>query len=136
MNFGLIFSKLGDSELYCNPPRRRLAAPVRASHESIDARVIVPIMTLGRRLRRISRENQDWIAASSGNAGETLGAVQTVQAFTHEVQSRSVFSDMTETHAIFPLQPSRSRQRLTFFFSSRKSFQATSCVNSVTQLNL
>ncbi|WP_297339818.1 ABC transporter transmembrane domain-containing protein, partial [Pseudophaeobacter sp.] len=59
--------------------------------------VIVPIMVLGRRLRGISRENQDWIAASSGNAGEALGAVQTVQAFTHENASRAQFSKMTET---------------------------------------
>ncbi|WP_278922665.1 ABC transporter transmembrane domain-containing protein [Pseudophaeobacter profundi] len=59
--------------------------------------VIVPIMVLGRRLRGISRENQDWIAASSGNAGEALGAVQTVQAFTHEAASREQFSKMTET---------------------------------------
>ncbi|HBR40582.1 MAG TPA: ABC transporter, partial [Sulfitobacter pontiacus] len=40
--------------------------------------VIVPILVLGRRLRVLSRENQDWIAASSGNASESLGAVQTV----------------------------------------------------------
>ena len=53
--------------------------------------VIVPILVLGRRLRAISRENQDWIAASSGNAGEALGAVQTVQAFTHEQASRAQF---------------------------------------------
>ncbi|WP_122076878.1 ABC transporter transmembrane domain-containing protein [Pseudophaeobacter sp. EL27] len=59
--------------------------------------VIVPILVLGRRLRGISRENQDWIAASSGNAGEALGAVQTVQAFTHENASRAQFSQMTET---------------------------------------
>jgi ATP-binding cassette, subfamily B, bacterial len=59
--------------------------------------VIVPILVLGRRLRKISRENQDWIAASSGNAGEALGAVQTVQAFTHELASRAQFADMTET---------------------------------------
>ncbi|MGR3758642.1 ABC transporter transmembrane domain-containing protein [Roseobacteraceae bacterium NS-SX3] len=59
--------------------------------------VIVPILVLGRRLRRISRENQDWIAASSGNAGEALGAVQTVQAFTHEAASRSHFAGLTET---------------------------------------
>ena len=59
--------------------------------------VIVPILVLGRRLRGISRENQDWIAASSGNAGEALGAVQTVQAFTHENASRAQFSKMTET---------------------------------------
>ena len=50
--------------------------------------VIVPILVLGRRLRVLSRENQDWIAASSGNASEALSAVQTVQAFTHETASR------------------------------------------------
>lgn len=59
--------------------------------------VVVPILVLGRRLRAISRENQDWIAASSGNAGEALSAVQTVQAFTHENDSRVQFGDMTET---------------------------------------
>ena len=59
--------------------------------------VIVPILVLGRRLRKISRENQDWIAASSGNASEALGAVQTVQAFTHEVASRAAFGSFTES---------------------------------------
>ncbi len=59
--------------------------------------VVVPILVLGRRLRVISRENQDWIAASSGNAGEVLGAVQTIQAFTHEAASQRRFSELTET---------------------------------------
>ncbi len=58
--------------------------------------VIVPILVLGRRLRVLSRENQDWIAASSGNASEALLSVQTVQAFTHEAASREQFSDITE----------------------------------------
>ncbi len=58
--------------------------------------VIVPILLMGRRLRVLSRENQDWIAASSGNASEALGSVQTVQAFTHETQSQLQFSDFTE----------------------------------------
>ncbi len=58
--------------------------------------VIVPIVVLGRRLRRLSRENQDWIAQSSGNASEALLAVQTVQAFTHEAESRAAFAAMTE----------------------------------------
>jgi len=58
--------------------------------------VIVPILVLGRRLRVLSRENQDWIAASSGNASESLGAVQTVQAFTNEAASQSQFAQMTE----------------------------------------
>ncbi|MEO3416450.1 ABC transporter transmembrane domain-containing protein [Roseovarius sp. CAU 1744] len=58
--------------------------------------IIVPILTLGRRLRVLSRENQDWIAASSGNASEALLSVQTVQAFTHEGASRASFDEVTE----------------------------------------
>ena len=58
--------------------------------------VIVPILVLGRRLRVLSRENQDWIAASSGNASEALSAVQTVQAFTHESASQNRFAEVTE----------------------------------------
>lgn len=58
--------------------------------------VIVPILTLGRRLRVLSRENQDWIAESSGNASEALLSVQTVQAFTHETRSRATFDQVTE----------------------------------------
>ncbi len=58
--------------------------------------VIVPIIVLGRRLRGLSRKNQDWIAASSGNASEALLSVQTVQAFTHEDASRKAFADVTE----------------------------------------
>ena len=58
--------------------------------------VVIPILVLGRRLRVISRENQDWIAASSGSASEALGAVQTVQAFTQEATTRAQFSDVTE----------------------------------------
>jgi ATP-binding cassette subfamily B protein len=58
--------------------------------------VIVPILMLGRKLRKLSRQNQDWIAASSGNASEALLNVQTVQAFTHEDASRTMFSNVTE----------------------------------------
>src|SRR6056297_1818397 len=58
--------------------------------------VVVPILILGRRVRKLSRENQDWIAASSGNASESLSSVQTVQAFTHETISKQAFADVTE----------------------------------------
>ncbi len=58
--------------------------------------VIVPILVLSRKLRRLSKENQDWIAASSGNASEALLNVQTVQAFTHEEASRGAFNSVTE----------------------------------------
>ncbi|GKY88416.1 ABC transporter transmembrane domain-containing protein [Sinisalibacter aestuarii] len=58
--------------------------------------VIIPIIVLGRRLRVLGRENQDWIAKSSGNASEALLSVQTVQAFTHEEPSRDEFHELTE----------------------------------------
>ncbi|MFS4580339.1 ABC transporter transmembrane domain-containing protein [Phaeobacter sp. C3_T13_0] len=75
--------------------------------------VIVPILFLGRRLRAISKENQDWIAASSGNAGEALGAVQTVQAYTHESASRSEFGRMTETAFAVSMRRIQTRALLT-----------------------
>ncbi|TWI29897.1 ABC transporter transmembrane domain-containing protein [Paracoccus sulfuroxidans] len=58
--------------------------------------VVVPIVVLGRRLRKLSRENQDWIAASSGAASESLLSAQTVQAFTHEDATRAEFDRVTE----------------------------------------
>ncbi len=58
--------------------------------------IIVPILMLGRKLRRLSRENQDWIAESSGKASEALLSVQAVQAFTHEAATRADFGAATE----------------------------------------
>ncbi len=58
--------------------------------------VLVPIITLGRRLRVLSRENQDRIAESSGQASETLLAAQAVQSYTHETVSRAQFGEVTE----------------------------------------
>jgi len=58
--------------------------------------VLVPIIVLGRRLRVLSRENQDWIANSSGAASEHLLAAQTVQAFTAEEPARQGFARVTE----------------------------------------
>jgi ATP-binding cassette subfamily B protein len=75
--------------------------------------VVIPILVLGRRLRVISRENQDWIAASSGNASESLSAVQTVQAFTHEGASRAQFAQMTESSFDAARRRIRTRAYLT-----------------------
>ena len=75
--------------------------------------VIVPILVLGRRLRAISRENQDKIAESSGNASEALLAVQTVQAFTHEGQSRQSFAEVTNDSLRSAYQRIRTRALMT-----------------------
>lgn len=58
--------------------------------------VIIPIVFLGKKLRTLSRENQDHIAASSGNASEAFLGVQTVQAFTNENLAIQSFSNLTE----------------------------------------
>ncbi|MBM3604059.1 MAG: ATP-binding cassette domain-containing protein [Alphaproteobacteria bacterium] len=58
--------------------------------------ILIPIILLGRRLRGLSRQNQDWIAASSGTASETLLAAQTVQAYTAEARSISRFDSVTD----------------------------------------
>ena len=54
----------------------------RVSHQSADVTprhlVIGPLIIVGRRLRTLSRESQDRIADTSGLAGETLNAIQTV----------------------------------------------------------
>ena len=46
--------------------------------------VLAPMLIFGRRVRRLSRDSQDRVADTSGLAGETLNAIQTVQAFTLE----------------------------------------------------
>jgi ATP-binding cassette, subfamily B, bacterial len=46
--------------------------------------ILLPMLIFGRRVRRLSRASQDRVADTSGLAGETLNAIQTVQAFTLE----------------------------------------------------
>jgi ATP-binding cassette subfamily B protein len=46
--------------------------------------VVIPVIIVGRKIRGLSRESQDRVADTSGLAGETLNAMQTVQAFTLE----------------------------------------------------
>jgi ATP-binding cassette subfamily B protein len=46
--------------------------------------VVIPVIVVGRFIRRLSRQSQDRVADTSSLAGETLNAMQTVQAFTLE----------------------------------------------------
>jgi len=55
--------------------------------------VLAPILLIGRRVRRLSRTAQDRVADTSGLAGETLNAVQTIQAFTMESLQTERFAD-------------------------------------------
>ncbi len=56
--------------------------------------VIVPILLIGRWLRRLSRDTQDRVADASGHAAETLNAVETVQAFTAETLESDRFAEV------------------------------------------
>ncbi len=76
--------------------------------------VVVPIIVLGRRMRNLSRDNQDWIAASSGSASEALSAVQTVQAFTHEDRTRAHFGALTEKSFASAKTRIKTRALMTF----------------------
>ncbi len=58
--------------------------------------IVVPLILFGRKVRTLSRASQDRIADTSAYAGETLNAVNTVQAFTHEDEDRKFFSAAIE----------------------------------------
>jgi ATP-binding cassette subfamily B protein len=58
--------------------------------------VLVPMFLFGRRVRRLSRDSQDRVADTSGLAGETLNAIQTVQAFTLEELHGRRYDDMVQ----------------------------------------
>lgn len=56
-----------------------------------------PIFFFGRRVQRLSRASQDSLASASGRASESLGAIETVQAFTREKQEDQSFRKAVET---------------------------------------
>ena len=58
--------------------------------------VVVPILTFGRKVRRLSKINQEALADSSARASETLLAAQTVQAYTAEDDSRRLYGGLVE----------------------------------------
>jgi ATP-binding cassette subfamily B protein len=55
--------------------------------------IVGPLLMLGRRVRRLSRDSQDRVADASALAGETINAVQTVQAFTLEALQTKRFAE-------------------------------------------
>ncbi|HXG82280.1 MAG TPA: ABC transporter transmembrane domain-containing protein [Sphingomicrobium sp.] len=58
--------------------------------------VVAPIVVFGRKVRRLSRINQDKVAEVSAEASEALYGIRTVQAFAHEPHDRARFSERTE----------------------------------------
>jgi ATP-binding cassette, subfamily B, bacterial len=77
--------------------------------------VVAPLIIIGRRVRGLSRASQDRIADTSGLAGETLNAIQTVQAFTLEDLQSERYRAAVEGSFTTAVRRTRVRAALTAF---------------------
>jgi ABC transporter fused permease/ATP-binding protein len=87
--------------------------------------LIVPPMTLsavffGRIIRRMSKAVQDRLAEASGQVQESIGAIQTVQAFVREKREASIYRQAVE--GAFQQALSLVRWRASFFSAVSVSF--------------
>ncbi|WP_258363789.1 ABC transporter transmembrane domain-containing protein [Nitrosomonas ureae] len=71
--------------------------------------VVAPILIYGRRVRHLSRQSQDKIAAVGAYIGEVLGQIKTVQAYNHQSIDQSTFHNQVE--AAFAVAKQRTTQR-------------------------
>ena len=75
--------------------------------------VVAPIVAFGRRVRRLSRAAQDRVADFGAHGEETLNAVRTVQAYTHEAIDRRRFGARVEAAFAAAVDRVRARAWLT-----------------------
>jgi len=71
--------------------------------------VVVPIVVFGRRVRALSRESQDRVAAVGSQVEETLNAIRTVQAFTQEDREAATFLARSEAAFAAAVRCARAR---------------------------
>jgi ATP-binding cassette, subfamily B, bacterial len=71
--------------------------------------VVVPIVFLGRRIKKLSRKSQDRVADASATASESLGAIHTIQAYTRETWEHTRYS----AAVTLALSAARERIRMT-----------------------
>ncbi|HEY1631535.1 MAG TPA: ABC transporter transmembrane domain-containing protein [Rhizomicrobium sp.] len=75
--------------------------------------VMLPLILFGRWVRTLSRKSQDRLADTSAHASETLNAVQTVQAFTHERVERDRYGAAVENSFDVAVLRTRARAVMT-----------------------
>ncbi|MDB5969651.1 MAG: ATP-binding cassette protein [Hydrocarboniphaga sp.] len=75
--------------------------------------VVAPLVWVGRRVRKLSRESQDRVADSSAMAGEILNAMPTVQAFTQEPAEARRFDTTVENSFDSAIRRTRVRAAMT-----------------------
>lgn len=71
--------------------------------------VVVPILVFGRRVRKLSRASQDRVADIGAFAEESINAIRTVQAYTHEAEDSRRFTG--EVNNAFEVAEKRIRMR-------------------------
>ncbi len=71
--------------------------------------VVAPILIYGRRVRHLSRQSQDKVAAVGAYVGEVLGQIKTVQAYNHQAIDQHTFHNQVE--AAFSVAKQRTTQR-------------------------
>lgn len=76
--------------------------------------VILPVLALGRRVRKMSRASQDRVADTSAMAGEILNAMTTVQSLGREPHEARRYDQAVESAFETALQRTRGRSWLTF----------------------
>jgi ATP-binding cassette, subfamily B, bacterial len=76
--------------------------------------VMLPVVLIGRQVRRLSRASQDRIADTSALASESLNAVQIVQAFTAEPSLTRRYHDTIEASFTTAVVRTRIRAVMTF----------------------
>jgi len=74
---------------------------------------LVPVIVIGRRIRKLSRASQDRIADASAMAGETLGAIQIVQAFNRTTWEANRFTQAAQLAFEAATRRVRARAALT-----------------------
>ncbi len=77
--------------------------------------ILIPIIGFGRKVRKRSRYAQDMLADASAYAGEMLGSVRTLQAFTHENRSSGIYRSAVEMAFTAARQAITARAALTGF---------------------
>ena len=70
---------------------------------------LIPILVLGRRVRRLSRASQDRVADVSAYVDEAIHEIRTAQAYAHEDADRAAFARHAE--AAYDVALSRIRQK-------------------------
>ncbi|HSI24902.1 MAG TPA: ABC transporter transmembrane domain-containing protein [Methylotenera sp.] len=75
--------------------------------------LVLPIILIGRKVKKLSRESQDRIADSSAMAGEILNAMPTVQSYTQEQTEITRFSKSADLSFTTALKRVKVRALLT-----------------------